>query len=164
MVSIKSNITKVCSFYVSDWHFITMLLPHVNKSIDEGKKIKTILEEDILDKVNILLEKLNLKNNNKILKIDWNKKDLSEDLVENLIRTRSNKIEIIISGTIDYINQSNSLIKKYVEKNNITKEIKIINCFLVGDETNIRKILEEHDMILNTSGETEKNRFLQQII
>ena len=29
----ESNFIKLCSFYVSDWHLVTMLLPYINKKI-----------------------------------------------------------------------------------------------------------------------------------
>ena len=45
------KIKKICSFYVSDWHMITMLLPHVNNAINNKTKITTILEDDYKDKI-----------------------------------------------------------------------------------------------------------------
>ena len=33
------KIKKICSFYVSDWHLVTMLLPYINRQIDEKAKI-----------------------------------------------------------------------------------------------------------------------------
>ena len=29
-----NNLTKLCSFYVSDWHLVTMLLPYINQKIN----------------------------------------------------------------------------------------------------------------------------------
>ena len=43
----KKNVLKLCSFYVSEWHLITMLLPYINKKVNEETKIATILENDI---------------------------------------------------------------------------------------------------------------------
>ena len=60
---------KLCSFYVSDWHLVTMLLPYINKQINEETKIATIIENDIKNNVEVLVKKLNLKNQEKILKI-----------------------------------------------------------------------------------------------
>ena len=28
---ISEKVEKICSFYVSDWHLVTMLLPYINK-------------------------------------------------------------------------------------------------------------------------------------
>ena len=69
----ENNFTKLCSFYVSDWHLVTMLLPYINKKINEQAKIATILENDIQENVKTLVEKLNLKNAEKILLIDMEK-------------------------------------------------------------------------------------------
>ena len=35
MELLQPTIEKICSFYVSDWHLVTMLLPYVNKEINE---------------------------------------------------------------------------------------------------------------------------------
>ena len=81
MVNINKNIKKVCSFYVSDWHLTTMLLPHINEKINEGVKITTILENDLRENMETLLGKLKLKNTEKILNIDWHKtKDIKKSL------------------------------------------------------------------------------------
>ena len=42
-----NNLTKLCSFYVSDWHLVTMLLPYINKKINEQAQIATILENNV---------------------------------------------------------------------------------------------------------------------
>ena len=60
MVNINKNIKKVCSFYVSNCHLATMLLPHINEKINEKVKITTILEESLQVEMKMLLEKLEL--------------------------------------------------------------------------------------------------------
>ena len=67
-----NNLTKLCSFYVSDWHLVTMLLPYINKKINEQAQIATILENNVEENVKKLVEKLNLKNKEKILKLNCN--------------------------------------------------------------------------------------------
>ena len=73
MKSKSNEIQKLCSFYVSDWHLVTMLLPYINCQIDANAKIITILENDIEENITTLIQKLNLKNEEKILEIDWKK-------------------------------------------------------------------------------------------
>ena len=46
MTENNPNINRVCSFYASDWHLLTMLLPNIDRKINEGVKITTILEND----------------------------------------------------------------------------------------------------------------------
>ena len=34
MEKVSRKTTKLCSFYVSDWHLVTMLLPYLNEEIN----------------------------------------------------------------------------------------------------------------------------------
>ena len=160
MVRKSENLKKVCSFYVSDWHFITMLLPYINKAINEEAKITTILENNTQNKVESLLNNLKLKNAEKILNIDWSKKELSNININKLINNQ--EIEIIVSGSEEYISKVNKMIEKYMEKEN-SKEVKIINCYYADSKLNIKEILQEHEMVLNTAGEKDVKEFLEEI-
>lgn len=160
MVNDNKNITKVCSFYASDWHLITMLLPHINKTIDEGAKITTILEEDAQDKVETLLQKLKLDNTKKILNINWRKKELDNINIEN---DNNEKIEFIISGSTEYINKANELIENYVKTKEVKSEIKIINCYFAEENLDIKEILNNHKAVLNTAGEKTTAEFMKSI-
>ena len=66
----EKAVTKLCSFCVSDWHLVTMLLPYINTKINEKAKIAVILEKDIRQNVETLLERLNLKNKETLLLIE----------------------------------------------------------------------------------------------
>ena len=150
----KTQITKLCSFYVSDWHLVTMLLPYISKKINEEAKIATILEKNLEENIVTLVEKLNLKNREGILGINWNK--------NNNIKTELNKLNdnqefiIFINGSKEFMEKQNQKIKKYFETHYIKNEVKIINCYEITKyEGNVSKILDENDKILNTSGEKE---------
>ena len=112
MVNINKNIKKVCSFYVSDWHLTTMLLPHINEKINEGVKITTILENDLRENMETLLGKLKLKNTEKILNIDWNK---TKD-IEQKIKEITNEEEVIINGSMEFIRKANELLQKEISE------------------------------------------------
>ena len=43
----QQNIKKLCNFYVSDLHLSVMLLPYLNKQINEDVEITTIFEENL---------------------------------------------------------------------------------------------------------------------
>ena len=43
MEKVSRKTTKLCSFYVSDWHLVTMLLPYLNEEIN--KENKRIIKE-----------------------------------------------------------------------------------------------------------------------
>ncbi|MCI8362207.1 MAG: hypothetical protein HFJ41_03600 [Clostridia bacterium] len=159
----KNKISKLCSFYVSDWHLITMLLPYINKKINEEVEIATVLEKDIENNVKTLVEKLNLKNERKILKINW--KNKSEN-IENIVKDEIGKeILIIVNGSKDFIRKSNDQISNYLELNSNKFEntnIKIVDCYeIVEFNGSIIEILDEHDKILNTSGEKEINEVFE---
>ena len=71
----SKKIEKMCSFYVSDWHLVTMLLPYVSNKVNENVKIVTILENNIEKNIQMLVEKLNIKNKENILNINWTNLD-----------------------------------------------------------------------------------------
>ena len=165
MELVKQTVEKICSFYVSDWHLVTMLLPYINKEINEKANIITILEKDIDKNVETLINKLNLKNREKILSLNWKKtngikysevkKNINKEILEDKLNI------IFINGKKSYMDMVNKNIDKLLSENSKKyKEIniKIINCFEVGDfNMNILNILSEHSKILNTSGEKAIN-------
>ena len=159
----KKLVKNLCSFYVSDWHLVTMLLPYINKSINEGVKIATVLEKDIKENVCTLLERLNLKTNEQILNINWTRTNEKKyaNICKILDKTFSEKQLIIVNGTKDYIERAKENINRYIDKNkeklvNINSKIKIVSCYEIVDfNGSIQEILDNSDKILNTSGEKE---------
>ena len=150
----KRNLTKFCSFYVSDWHLVTMLLPYINEKIEKKAKVATILEKDIEKNITTLLERLNLKNKEEILKINWKKNNKIKNEITNL--KEDQEIIILINGNKKFIEKENQNLKKYLQMRNIKNKIKIIDCYeIVEFNGSINQILDEHDKILNTSGERE---------
>ncbi len=155
----SKRVEKLCGFYVSKWHLATMLLPYINSKVDKNAKIITILEENIEENIKTLVEKLNLKNGKDILQINW--KNISSKKysdIENILNkeiTKTKENIILINGTKDYIEKNNENVQKYINKSE-AKKIKIINLFEVTEfNHNIMEILDEHDRVLNTSGERE---------
>ena len=159
---VNEKVEKICSFYVSDWHLVTMLLPYINKKIEEKSKITTILEKDIESNIETLVEKLNLKKSEKILEINWKKQEVKKysklaQILSKQIDNNATENIILVNGTKEYIDKVNKNLNKYINnlKENKTK-IKIINFYEVLEfNYNITEILDEHDKILNTSGEKE---------
>lgn len=153
----NDNIKKICNFYVSDWHFAVMLLPYINKEINEGVKITTIFEKDMKNNIETLVGRLNLRNEDKILHINWNNKnnDIENYIQKNLDDKRQNLF--IINGNKDYIENTNEKLFKCIKEKGIEKNfIKIVDCYEIGkDEEKMYDIIKMHDGILNTSGEHE---------
>ena len=126
---------KTCCFYVSDFHLEMILIPYINEKIDEN--ITIITEKKLKETINILISKMNLKeeNKNKILQLGWDG--------ENEIKENSN---IIIIGTREYIKNKNNEIKNAVS---------VLDCYNFEEEKdNMENILKEYKNTLNTLGKS----------
>ena len=155
----NNDLTKLCSFYVSDWHLVTMLLPYINKKINEESKIAIVLEKDLQENIVKLVEKLNIKNKEKILNLNWKKANDKERIFNN--NDYNDKI-IIINGTKEFIEKKNTKIHKYLKTHKINGKIKVINCYEITEYGgSITEILNNHDMVLNTSGERKIEEIFQ---
>ncbi len=153
-----NNIKMVCSFYASEWHLVTMLLPNIDKKINKGIKITTILEKSLKNNMETLLKKLKLENESKILNIGWNKKELNINKIKELVE---NNECIIIAGTVEYIKKAHLMIKDFVNKDQIYT---IIDCYDINEcEQEIKQILNEHEKVLNTAGEKDKEEYITTI-
>ena len=135
---------KICSFYVSDFHLITILLPYINEKITEEKEIITILQNDVSKSIKRYLK--NVKNVNvekeKILDIGW--KEIKK--MKNL--DLENKT-VIVSGEEDFVKKINDEIYKEIE------DYELLNCYKIDNTEDIAKIASEYSIFLNTSGKTE---------
>ncbi len=156
-----NSVKRACGFYVSSMHLTTMILPYLKKRIEDDVKINTILEYNLKDNVsnvlsNLVINKeekqniLNLNwNNNKIQKYSNIEKELKKDLDQK-------EIDILISGSKKYIEEANKIVNMFLDKNQnkiANKKITIINCYEVSEfDDNIREILDNHELIINTSG------------
>lgn len=134
---------KVCSFYVSNMHFATMILPFVNKQIEEKTPIITFFETDFTTNIELVLSKLLISEERKkeLLNINW-KQSINQTKYINLEKSLKNQINkkgkniIIINGNTNYINIINEELDRFAEKFNKKIEknsIKIINFFEVRE-------------------------------
>ena len=136
---VEHKIEKLCCFYVSDFHLEMILLPYINKKIDENIIIKT--EKDLRDTVEILISKMNLskENKDKILNLGWNRKEYKK------IEDKSN---VIIIGNKEYIDDINFQIK---EKN--IKNATVVDCYEFEDvKDKMENIIDNYNQNLNTTG------------
>lgn len=126
---------KLCCFYVSEFHLEMILLPYINKKIKEKEEITIITEIKLRESLEILISKMNLKEEekNQILKLDW---DGKEEIKEN-----SN---IIIIGSEKFIKEKNKIIKNAET---------IVDCYNFEEIKNkISDITSEYKNSLNTLG------------
>ena len=163
MTEINENVKKVCSFYASDWHLVTMLLPNIDKKINEGARITTIFEKDTEAEMGVLLERINLKDKEKIMNIGWKKFNGEEKEIREKLK---NNDYIIISGTKEYNDRINKEIDDIIAKENseYNRKINIVNCYNIDEvKYSIKEIIEEHEKILNTAGEKDKEEYIVKI-
>ena len=113
MADINKNLKSICSFYASEWHLVTMLLPNLDQKINKGVKVTTILEKDLTKEMETLLTKLHLEDKKEIINIGWQKSNL-----EDIKQAVQNNDCIIISGTKEFIEKAreeieNNLLENY---------------------------------------------------
>ena len=149
---------KICGFYVSNVHLVTMILPFIKEQFQKEVKIETFLEENLGKYINKILFNLIINENNKqkILNINWENtkiekySNMEKYLEKNINKNKENII--LITGNKNYINEINNILNKFFEEKN-NNNIKIINCYKASEfDDNIRDILDKHEFILNTSG------------
>lgn len=145
-MKLNKYIQKICCFYASDWHLTVMLLPYINSKVEENTSIYMRCENNIEDKMKLLLDKLKIKNKKDILEISWNNQVAENNFQED------EKI-YIVSGSNKFIENTNKMIEQYYCQCN--GNVKIINCYEINNNTNIKKIISEngYKQILNTRGE-----------
>ena len=156
------NINKVCSFYVSSMHLVTMVIPYIKKQLDLDIGVSTFFEYNLKENAQELLSKMMSEDESKhsVLELDWGSKnshkfsDVDKEIKEKL--SRSSELNIFITGSNKYIVAINENLENFFMKNMKKlkgKYISIINCYEVTQfNDNIKEILNEHELILNTSG------------
>jgi len=151
----KDNLKKLCSFYVSDIHFGTMILPYISKKLEEKNNVYTVFEKDMYKNIENVVSSLNLKKEIKeeIKNVDWNKK-IERKEIENCIKEIKEENEVVlVIGSKKYIDKANKKLDKKIKRERLEK-VTIINCYDIDVfNQNMSEILNTHNGILNTSGE-----------
>lgn len=140
MVTKEHKSKKYCCFYVSQFHLDMILLPYIKENLQKYK-INIFTQEDLLESMKVLLERTNLKaeEKNEILKLNWNKTKLEDISIYDF-----NKNISIINGNTDYIFKVN-------EKLRNLNNVNIVDCYDVSkDSVDVKKIQVEYNEILNT--------------
>lgn len=149
MITKENNKERMCSFYASEFHLEMIILPYINKEIEENKKIIIITEENLEDSIKILVSKINLEESRKrkILDLDWNNDYIEK--IEDLKSKNYNEMCIIINGTEKFIEDINYIL----EETKFKDKINILNCYKIDDIKNhMQDIVLKHEKVLNTSG------------
>ncbi len=136
VVTNDKNIKKVCSFYASDFHLEMIILPYISDKIRENKKIKIVTENSLKESMKVLLSKINIKNKEEILNINWENRNMDE-INDNSV--------VIVNGTERFIEEKNEELKLN------DKNIEIINCFKFEEvKDKIEEIVKEHEKVINS--------------
>ena len=85
--------------------------------------------------------------------MNWRNDDLNKfKEIKEILKT-DEKILIFIKGKLNYIKNVNKNIDKWIQD---TKSVKIVDCYDMNEiGENIDKIMENYNVVLNTSGEKE---------
>ena len=154
------KIKKVCGFNISSIHFSMMILPYIKKELETEKNVITILEGNLEKNINQILSKITItdEEKEKILNIDWKETDIKESDIKKNIREKieeNDDLDIIVYGSEQYINGAGEIISKVIDENlKKNKKMKIIDCYSIKDfNENMKEILDNHDIMFNTSRE-----------
>ena len=129
-----------CSFYVSEYHLLTILVPYINEQLSNFKNVEVILENDMIEYVKKFLKRNEMFNVSKIVRLNW-KKTKDED-----IKLKENTDVVVVCGNEKFIKNVN----EKLERNMFGKEI--INCFNIESLNDLENVVKGHDFVLKTSG------------
>ena len=132
---------RICTFFVSSYHLLTIILPYINKTINEEKDVEVILEKDITKSVKRYLKIVDLyaEQEEKILSLNWKKEN------KNVFEKELSNTEIFIIG-------SQKFIKKISSKLDSKNTGNIIDCYYINKLEKINEINEKYDFVLKTYG------------
>ena len=116
------TLKKTCSFYISDFHLSTLLLPYITNKIRNDIQIVTFFEKDIEENIKKVLKIMDIGEyiKEEVSKLKWSKTELKNNLgiFENL-EFGEKDCNIIVAGEkayIEYVNKKivDSMQKAYV--------------------------------------------------
>ena len=119
----KCVIKRSCSFYISDMHFATMLMPFIKKQVENKINVTTFLENNYSNNIELVLARMKLQEEQKkqILNINWKENknnkysNIDKLLKNNILKGKENVI--IINGKKEYLEIINDMVRKFLDKN-----------------------------------------------
>lgn len=138
MVTEEQKSKKLCCFYASEYHLEMILLPYIKNNL-KNSNFTIFTQKDLSKSINLLLERINLKKEEKeqIKNLNWKKKNnIEKDIKKN----------IIINGDLKYIENIKKELSKIKENN-----FDIVYCYNIEYLNANREYFEKnYDGILNT--------------
>ena len=151
----KETKEKICTFFVSDYHFEMISLPYIDKKLEENEEIIILTENNLEDTIQTLLSKMNFKEDRKkkILSINWKNDDFAKFKEIKREVENQNKVTIFIKGKKNYTRNINKNIEGWINK---SSHIKVVDCYDVEEiGSNMDTVMASYKSILSTSGEKE---------
>ena len=143
MITKEQSINKYCCLYVSEYHLEMILLPFIKNKLKESE-VLIFTQNNLLETLHTLLEKINLSNENKKRIIDiknWNTERI--DLNNN---KDIKEYTVIINGDEEYRDRINKKIGKV--KINVKN---IVECYDVNEcKIQSYEIRNKYKGLLNT--------------
>ena len=135
----KISLKRTCSFYISEFHLSTLLLPYITEKVRKNVQIETFIENSIEENIKKVIRGINVEDRD---------------------------INIIVSGSKEYIENINIGINRLIQNLNAKGlrdkiNVTINNCYPVKEVLSVKEILDKHDLLLNTSGEVEIDTVFQ---
>ena len=132
---------KICTFFVSEYHLLTIILPYINKTINEEKDVVVILENDITKSVKKYLKIVDIyaMQEESILNLNW-KKENKEVYEKDLSNS-----EVFVIGNQKFVKKVNS-------KLDVKNTRKILDCYYINKLEKINEIPQNYEYILKTYG------------
>ena len=155
MITKEFSSNQTCLFCASDYHLEMILLPYINKKINNSNFI-VLSQTDLTLSIEKLLNRINIdkKSKEKIKNLNWNKTSITE--LDNIFINLKNhdtsrnfnySYNIIINGDFNYITKIHNYLKE-----NISEDMNIIDCYHIDDKNiDITTLSEKYHSILNTA-------------
>ena len=135
----KQTTGNKCCFYASDFHLEMTIVPYINNKIEENKNVIIVTENNLSETIKMLISRMNIKNKNKILELDWNNTELQQ-------AKGKKDLVIIINGSKKFIQGQNKKIKEMFEEENV----EVIDCYCFDEiKEEIVGIREKYTSVLN---------------
>ncbi len=142
MITKEHKINKYCCLYVSDFHLEMILLPYLKNKIDNSKTL-IYTQKDLMESIRILLDKTNLKfeDKKKILNLKYWNNNINEICNENV-----KEYTIIVNGDREYITNVNNEIRKLK-----ADVVNIVDCYdITKIDIKSQDINDNYKGVLNT--------------
>ena len=99
MITEEKNIEKTCSFYASDYHLEMIMIPYINKKIEEKTNVTILTERNLSETIKDVISKINLSESRKkeILKLNWKKSEIQSMKRE---KNKTKEQTIFVIGSI----------------------------------------------------------------